>query len=67
MTGRRQYPGNIRQWLFPDYCQRAEPRLGVGLMLLEIYRKMSGVPEADVALRSPKSSKKPRKTASKKE
>lgn len=36
LTGRRQYPSNVAQWLARDPENRMEPRFGVGLLLLRI-------------------------------
>ena len=58
LSGVKQHPGNIRQWLFPDYCRRVEPRFGVGLMLLAIWR--------DLDAKEAKTAEKPNKKASKK-
>lgn len=37
LTGVRQYPSSVMQWLRPDNPRRAEPRFGIGLMLLDIW------------------------------
>lgn len=65
LSGVKQHPGNIRQWLFPDYCRRVEPRFGVGLMLLAIWRSIQAEDGAGRA-RAAKMAKNPSKSAPKK-
>lgn len=41
-TGQKIYRQYVEKWLHPDAAVRVEPKLGVGLMLIEEGRKLTG-------------------------
>lgn len=63
LTGATQYRQNIGEWLHPDPAKRIEPRFGMGLLLLDVYRtELNGAPaKGQDKPRKPRQPRKPRK------
>jgi len=39
-TGKRMYAANVNNWLKAHWQDRAEPRFGLGLMLLDLWKSI---------------------------
>jgi len=42
LTGQTQYRQNVGEWLHPDPARRVEPKLGIGLLLIDLGEKYRG-------------------------
>ena len=63
LTGTTQYRQNIGEWLHPDPDKRIEPRLGMGLLLLDTFNKeFNGASNGPTTTRAPRRSRVPRKS-----
>lgn len=40
LTGQRQYPSSVMQWLRPENPRRSEPRFGIGLMMMDVWAEI---------------------------
>lgn len=49
ITGIKPNPADFYRWLNPDKKERVQPRLGVGLILVEIHKRLSAAPKVEGA------------------